>query len=425
MHTKLKKSTLFFVCCFLTLGLSAQINLSPNKAKDLLKDKKNEKPTTEKPTEKPSVNTSKPPSQTEKPASGSPAGEKPIEEKKQAAQTNNARPSRSAGAAISTVDLDFSSAAFAPSIVWASLLSEGSWYFNITTGDLKLPSLSAAFLPQKTTSGEPVSYRSYDNPTPVIRMDVVDMNTNTVLGSLHYSGKEDVLPFYELEMLEGSGYKYSVKVVEGSYELRFHAGNKQFYTFPFNVEKKTNPDPYSSVKDFYFLHGPWEQWGRVEFGPDGHFIFNFYLNHETTTIPNSARWDVNKPCKNLVKLYRDGKMVAVHRLQHVENQFEESDIQLSNGVWKRYDVTLHQYPPAAKGQGAGSRPFFLKDNMKDGSYKVEVLLKDQAGQEITLQYSFTVKGGAIVPDPKADRAQNNDPLQFLEQGPGRFYVRKN
>lgn len=430
MHSQLKKCTLFAVFCLLTLGLSAQINLSAGKAKDLLKDKKNDKPAAEKPAEKPSAGPTKRPSQTEKPNPTSPEGEapadvKPSEERKQAAQAQKTGTSRGAGVANSEVDLDFSAAPFAPSVVWASLLAQGCWYFNITTGELKLNNMLVSFLPPKTTSGEAVSYRSYDNPTPLLRMDVVDVKTNTVLGALHYSGKEATLPFYELEMLESSEYKYSVKVTEGSYELRFWAGNKQFYTFPFSVEKLTNADPYSPVRDFYFLHGPWEEWGRVEFGPDGHFIFNFYLTHQTTTIPNQARWDVNAPCQYLVKLYRDGKMVAVHRLQNIENQFEESETQVTNGVWKRFEATLHQYPPASKGQGAGSRPFFLKENMKDGAYKVEVVVKDPSGQEKIHQYQFTVKGGNITPDPKADRSQNKDPLQFLEQGPNRFYVRKN
>ncbi len=82
----------------------------------------------------------------------------------------------------------------------------------------------------------------------------------------------------------------------------------------FQVEKQSNPDPYAPVHDFYFLKGPWQDWGRVEFGPDGHFIFNFYLTHQTTTIVNQAQWDAKREYKYLVKLYRDGKMVAAHSL---------------------------------------------------------------------------------------------------------------
>ena len=68
--------------------------------------------------------------------------------------------------------------------------------------------------------------------------------------------------------------------------------------------------------------------------------------------------------------------------------------------------------------------FFMKNDMKDGAYKVEVWLKDEAGAETTHRYEFTVKGGVVVSAPEADRAQNANPLQFLEQGPGQFYVKK-
>ena len=70
----------------------------------------------------------------------------------------------------------------------------------------------------------------------------------------------------------------------------------------------------------------------------------------------------------------------------------------------------------ATGSGAGSKKFLKKDELKDGNYTVDVLLKDQAGKESTMQYTFVVKGGVIQPDPKADRNLNKDPLTLLAQG---------
>lgn len=419
-----KRSTLLGLLLCTSLALSAQIGIS-SKAKDLLKDKKTEKPKENPSRNEPSQPENNPAKPTTTPAATGKTGsgksrETPVE----AAQASRSKPSEDARYKPSDVELDFNAEPFAPSIVWASLLSENSWYFNITNGEMSLRSLEASFLPKKTTSGTDVRYESYSNKTPLLRMEVVDTKSGNILTTMHYEAKPATAPFYDMEVLEGYDYKTHVQLVEGSYELRFWAGNKPFYTFPFSVEKKTNADPYAPVHDFYFLKGAWSDWGRVEFGPDGHFMFNFYLSDESTTVPNQARWDVSKEYKYLVKLYRDGKMVAVHSLDNMENTFSEGDLQTSNGKWKHFDCTLHAYPPAGKGNGAGSRAFFMKNDLKDGNYTAEVWLKDKAGVETTHKYGFTVKNAAIVAPEKADRAQNKDPLQFLEQGPGKFYVRK-
>ncbi|MBL7828470.1 MAG: hypothetical protein JNJ57_17690 [Saprospiraceae bacterium] len=423
----LKKCICLFLLCAISFTVSAQIGL-PGKAKDLIKDKKTDKPNTEKASEQPKPTTARTKSEKPNAALEKSGAESPSESREEQSPAATARRSgttdRSGGARGSTVELDFNSQPFAPSIAWKSLLSSGVWYFNPTTGEMKLNSILVSFLPKKKMDGTEAGYASYDNDEPMLRMEVHNTATNQLDGTHYYEAKEATLPFYEMTILEGSPYLSRIALTEGTYELRFFAGTKHFYSYPFQVVKQTNPDPYAPAHDFYFLRGPWEKWGRVEFGPDGHFIFNFYLNYETTTIPNQSRWDINKPCKYLVKLYRDGKMVAVHQMQHVENQFMEGDLQLTNGKWKKFDVTFHQYPPAAKGNGAGSRPFFMKNDMKDGAYKVEVWLKDEAGAETTHRYEFTVKGGVVVSAPEADRAQNANPLQFLEQGPGQFYVKK-
>jgi hypothetical protein len=414
MYVIFKKLTLSCLLCTIAIGLSAQIGI-PSKAKDVLKDKK---PATEKPNEKP-AKTEKAetaPSEAPAPPTQQTTPEKPKEQSRSGSMPQRAKPSGSDRLKPSTVELDFDAEPFAPAVAWESLLSEECWYFNCTNGEMKLNNISVSFLPKKTKDGAAVKYEGYANPTPLLRMEVVDTKTNTIKGTMRYGASVEVAPFYNMELLEGYDHTTHVNLTEGTYELRFWAGTRHFYTFPFEVEKKNNPDPYAPVHDFYFLKGPWQDWGRVEFGPDGHFMFNFYLSHQTTTVPNAARWDEKKEYKYLVKLYRDGKMVAVHSLQN-SGGFSEGDLQTRNGVWKKFDGTLHQYP--AK-QGA----FFMKSDMKDGNYTVEVWLKDKEGAETTHKYGFTVKNNTVVSNEKADRTQNKDPLQFLEQGPKLFYVKK-
>ncbi len=422
MSSILKKSTLFCCCLIASFGLSAQININ-SKAKDLLKEKK-EKASNEASNKAEQSTTA--PSSTEKPTpsasesrSATPA--RSSERSKEPVQASRSKPGGNDKYKASEVELDFDSEPFPPSIVWASLLSGENWYFNATNGQMKLNNIEVSFLPKKAKNGADVRYESYSNVTPLLRMEVWDTKTNTLKNTMHYEAKPATAPFYDMEVLEGYDYKPYATLTEGSYELRFWAGTKHFHTFAFQVEKVSNPDPYAPVHDFYFLKGPWQDWGRVEFGPDGHFIFNFYLTHQTTTVVNAAQWDAKREYKYLVKLYRDGKIVAAHSLSNGSGGgFEENDIQTHNGRWERYDCTFHKYPVAK----AGSRDFFMKADMKDGNYTAEVSLKSLDGVASTYKYGFTVKNGAVVAPAEADRAQNPNPLQFVEQGPGRFYVKK-
>lgn len=430
MPTLIKKSTLILLFLATAIAATAQISNLKNKAKARVEEEKENAKT-----EIPAANNSnQTPTQTTTPAqpavSVTPApSEKPADKsagKTRQAPAKNDRAAASENKTVpnSEVELDFDSEPFQPAILWSTLLHNGCWYYNITNGQMYLNNLEVSFLPKKTKSGEAVNYAGYANKTPLLRMEVVDVATGVVKGTLHYEAKASILPFYEMEQLTGKNYAFSVTIKEGKYELRFFAGTKHFYTYPFSVEKKTNPDPYASVHDLYFLKGPWEEWGRVEFGPDNDFIFNFYLTDASTTITNQSVWDNSKQYDFLIKLYRDGKMAGAHRIQNVGNGFEYAGLQTRNGKWMKFDATLFAYPVVATGTGAGSKKFLKKDELKDGNYTLDLLLKDKDGVEKTLQYTFVVKNGAIQPDPKADRAVHKDPLTLLEQGPKFFYVKR-
>ncbi len=396
------KKNLFLAFIHLLVTASVQGQL-PGKANDLLKDKAKSKKETSAPSESP-----EPQQEKQSPADKLSNGGSPM--------------SRDNGPKNSNVELDFDAEPIKAAISWESLLAKESVYFNATNGDFKLNNLDIAFLPKKTKSGQAVSYESFDNPTPIMRMDVIDAASKELKGTLYYSASATTAPFHNMEMMQRQGWPYSVKLTEGSYELHFWAGTTHFYTFPLRVEKFTNSDPYAPVSTFYHLRGPWEEWAFVKFGPDGHFIFNFYHTYQTTEVENAARWDARRPFKTMVKINREGKMVAVYRLKSSSTEFEWNDIQADNCVWKKFDMTFHSYPPPT---GPNNRPFFLKENMKDGNYTVEVLLKEEkSGKDSTYKYAFTVKEGKIVQADKADRSKNPDALQFLEQGRDKFFVKR-
>ena len=251
------KMALLPLVALYTLHLNAQIGL-PGKAKELLKENKTEKTSTPA-KETPSTSTPKarPESTTKETELNNTEGKAP-RTGRETALTKQPKPSgRDDKYKASEVELDFSSEPFQPAIVWATLLSESSLYFNVTNGEFKFNNLQASFLPKKTISGQEVKYESYHNVTPLLRMEVWNATANTLLQTMHYSGSLATAPFFDLELIEGYEYKTHVKLTEGAYECRFWAGTKHFYTFPFQVEKQSNPDPYAPVHDFYFLKGPW------------------------------------------------------------------------------------------------------------------------------------------------------------------------
>ncbi|MBL7779672.1 MAG: hypothetical protein JNM22_00555 [Saprospiraceae bacterium] len=417
MPTLFKKHTLLFLFIGCSLAASAQIGDLKNKAKNLGKDKNKEETKTEQPAARStSANPVETPVAVPTQPDQPPTSKKPTQQPRSASSDKSVPPS--------DIELDFESQPFQPAITWASLLNQSNWYYNITNGEFYVNNLEAIFLPQKTKSGASVGYASYSNPTPILRLEVIDVATGAIKGTLHYEAKPYILPLYNVVQLTGRNYAFSVNLKEGQYELRFWAGTKVFYTYQFSVEKKNNPDPYAPVHDLYFLKGPWENWGRVEYGPDKDFIFSFYYTDVNTAITNQANWDLVKPYDFMIKLYRDGKMAGAYRIQNVGNGMEPGNIQVRNGKWGRFDATLYAYPVVATGTGAGSKKFLKKEDLKDGNYTLDVLLKDKDGKESTLQYTFVVKGGAILPSEKADRNVHKDPLTYLEQGPDYFYVKR-
>jgi len=51
---------------------------------------------------------------------------------------------------------------------------------------MKFNNFQVSFLPKKTISGAEVKYESYNNVTPLLRMEVWDTKTNTLKQTMHY-----------------------------------------------------------------------------------------------------------------------------------------------------------------------------------------------------------------------------------------------
>jgi hypothetical protein len=94
------------------------------------------------------------------------------------------------------------------------------------------------------------------------------------------------------------------------------------------------------------------------------------------------------------------------------------DFNPDNGKWTRCQFLTFK-------AGSNDKAMFTKADLKDGNYVMDVNVKNpKNGKTVVAKYGFTVKGGIILPHPKADRNQNKDPLTVVEQGKEFFYFKK-
>lgn len=319
---------------------------------------------------------------------------------------------------------DFSTANFPPAIAWFDLLDASKFAFDITKGEIRLNGIHVSFLPTKSKDGKDINYRpslstskGYENMRPPIRADIVDAATGALKGQQFFKVEDYIPPFKKMVLVDqfgGDYFPFFANVKEGSYEIRFFLGKTPFYTFPFQVEKKTNPDSYAPVKDLYFLKGPWEDWARIQFDEQsGEVLPSIYLTERNLNIKSETNWNDTVPMKGLVKISRNGTLVATYG-----QTINSGDFNPDNGKWTRCQFLTFK-------AGSNDKETFKKADMKDGNYVMEVNIKNpKNGKTVVGKYGFTVKGGEIQSHPKADRNQNKDQLTILEQGKEFYYFKK-
>ena len=61
-------------------------------------------------------------------------------------------------------------------------------------------------------------------------------------------------------------------------------------------------------------------------------------------------------------------------------------------------------------------------DLADGNYTADMEFFLENKKVETKSFGFTIAGGKIKPDPKADRSLPNEPTTFIEQGKKMFFV---
>ena len=329
----------------------------------------------------------------------------------------------------STVQIaDMNSSVLAPAVAWYSLLDQDHLYYDATSGYFRPHGFHVFFLPEKDIKGEPMNFNKYDSYyPPAMHLDVIDKQNGEKKVTFYYRAEPEILPAYKMKIDDRGTdpmYPAYTNLFEGSYDLKFYINDNHFYTFPINIEKISNKDPYSPVKQLYITRGEWEDWGRIEFNSDGDFIFSHYMPEKDVKVTNQSKWNETIHYPYTAKLLRNGKVIGNYDAQNPQRTLEKGSVFAENGRWVRNQNAFYAYPPVNRRINDNhSHDYVYTKDMTDGNYSVETEIYKPSGT-IKSKYTFVIKKGKVVPVPRADRSQHDDKFTLIEQGPNYHYVKK-
>lgn len=338
-----------------------------------------------------------------------------------------------------TVVLDYSEQRFAPVPEFQSLIS--NLRLDPQTGVFKsYGMLNIYFLPESDVGGKKADYNSNANDPDqmLIWADIVALASGETVATFHYAA--DMINRIETPIYVKSGYGSKNRFVTeailkepGAYEMRFHLAGDHFYTHAFDVIKTESDDPYSPVEAMYALGGDWENQALLQVNKDdekGEFELRFqpiiaYRGFHVRSGRNQLQLDGEAERKVLLK--REGSVIGTFHFKENKDDdpFGDKYVPAFDGFSVRVggsELTSGLYPfqQVPKNEKVGERMVKMK-NLSDGNYEIEMTIMDISDRpDFTKTYFFSVKGGRVMPSPRADRKNHKDKLTLIESG--RDYV---
>lgn len=338
--------------------------------------------------------------------------------------------------ATKNVELDFESKSRMPAVAWYSLLEGVRLSLD---GKLTIAKgLDVYFLPDQTTSGKKVNFRSNYIHEIVLWADVIDMATQENTGTLHFIAYDHNVghPKTTIEQKVGTGqdeFTDFVQLKDGNYELRFFAGGTHYYTFPFEVIKKSGDNAYAAMSELYFLEGDnlWSDYAYMKFTyNESHnqnvlTEFAFYLENEDTNVKNASYPEEQIPAEYNAVIKKGNQLIGTQYWgANGEAQYQPAlhDGDSKRGVWTKIVRSVDCYPRRLK-RANKNRPqvVSMEADLSDGNYTVEVSIKRKDQPLEKRIFPFTVKGGKIQ---SLAETQGKDPKQVLEQGPEIIFLKR-
>lgn len=293
----------------------------------------------------------------------------------------------------------------APGLMYSTLLNGFNWQSD--SAMLRLNGVQAVFLPDPNSGN--TSFYPYDPEKGGQLWATLSDGSGKELYTLRFFAEDIKAPYWLLSSYTlykaGSDQPIYDEQMDlsamGDFVLDFYLESGKFYTFPFSVSKVASDDPFAG-SDTYFLDGPWSDWAYFFYydaKPDQSLLFKAWLRHKTvenqvTVVP-------------MLEIKRGGKLFCTSR-ENITYRLKKT--------WNRFEFTLN-FPMQGTSGGGYVKARDLLAN--DGEYTATLLLDGRKQGS----WKFSVKGGKLVPHPRADR-KTADPLTFVEGGRDAFWYQK-
>lgn len=287
------------------------------------------------------------------------------------------------GSTASSVALDWKQHPQTAAITMESLLK----FVDVTTeGNVSVNLVRGTFVPSKTASGADVNFYN----SGILKSKIYC--NDQLIKECTYDDSKYSMEGKKVTWITNSGSSVQAEK-EGKYRVDFYAGGVMFYTFPFEVMKKVDTDPYAANNTLWYSTGPWEKYAWVTPESSGNFIFGFHMRHlEFKPDPNDARKQSKSVSWN-PELMQNGKVISE------KNPKKES---VDKGEWKDCTTSMKLI---------GGKDWLKIADLKDGSYTMKVTVEGEAAPRM---YDFKMSGGRIVYSDRQDRTKNTDPKTLIE-----------
>ena len=312
---------------------------------------------------------------------------------------------------------------FLPAVSLGSLLDANGLRLDLD-GTFSINTLEIAFLPKEDKKGERVNYAPYASSTDVflITSELFKDGEDKPVHTFYHTVNPVVKPFSILNTIHNpnKGIESSVKITEGSYNMKFYVQDMHVHSYSFDVIKKKNDDPYAAFSTMYFMDGIWNDYGRIIFtkGVMGQMVhFEFYRLNTTTNVENENKANESHEVKFNFKVYRDGKLIAYNNADPNGNISEG----IVNGRRGILAIGGSQWVKIPLAKVANER-YFNQEELQDGKYRIDLWCESFEGGPNESSYTFNIKNGKIQNVPNASNL--NDRNNYIEQGPFVHFVSK-
>ncbi|RZS90539.1 hypothetical protein [Aquimarina brevivitae] len=297
------------------------------------------------------------------------------------------------------VEMDWSEFDMSAAVTFRSLLSNTELSDK---GSLDVNYYKAVFVPNNKKDGSQASFIS-------------DKHIKTKV----YKDGELIKEFiYEDSQRSGGNKKLFIKADSqdriqvdehgtGTYRIDFYAGQKQYYTFDFEVKSKKNSDAYADLSTLWYVEGPWEDYAYLKFEKGENLILGAFTRHlEFNPNPaNPKKTDLDS--KYSYKLYKSGNVIAKSK--------EPRSIYVSRGTYKLEKTSLRLL------ESKNGSDYINYENIEDGQYKLEITFDHEATPRV---FEFEVKDKKVVPIAEQVRSENSDPMKLIEGMNEDFWLKR-